>query len=327
MTATPVIAVCGGLGSGKTSLLRCLLEEANGLRFAAIVNDFGEVCIDGELLSDGTIDIIELANGCVCCTLQGDLSVSVRRLVDRYAPDYLLIELSGAAEPAPVINELQLLVPLIDLRCVVTVVDLSNTPTRLIADQHTLTGVSRADLLVMNKVDLIDDRMLQKWNTLLSGINGSVPKLETTFGRISLGDIAASETEPVATSRMNSQYRANEHHNHNNLEMYTLTSQEEIPHTDMESFMSKNARHFVRAKGFFVSDGKTFLLQCVRGRWTVEPFTRDEGQQINKLTFISDSLSKSEIAEICHESLSGYQETLSVGGPGSLGNVGSTEVR
>src|SRR3989344_6792609 len=103
MMVIPVSIITGALGSGKTTLLNYLLSENHGIRIGVIVNEFGDVGIDSALIVSNTDEMIELANGCVCCTVRGDLVKSVRKILAT-GIQYLLIETSGMAEPAPVAN-------------------------------------------------------------------------------------------------------------------------------------------------------------------------------------------------------------------------------
>src|SRR3989338_3590587 len=96
-TRVPVSIITGALGSGKTTLLNYLLTEHHGIRIGVIVNEFGDVGVDADLIVSSTDDVIELANGCVCCTVRGDLMEAVRKTLDRDV-QYILVETSGMAE-------------------------------------------------------------------------------------------------------------------------------------------------------------------------------------------------------------------------------------
>ncbi|MEO7203016.1 MAG: GTP-binding protein, partial [Candidatus Tumulicola sp.] len=100
MKPIPVAVIGGYLGAGKTTLLNALLRNANGLRYAVLVNDFGSVNIDGEMIASSGTRAIELTNGCMCCTIGGDLILALQELVTRDAvPERIVIEASGVADP------------------------------------------------------------------------------------------------------------------------------------------------------------------------------------------------------------------------------------
>src|ERR1700682_4535359 len=102
---TPVTVLTGYLGSGKTTLLNRILSETHGKRFAVIVNEFGEVGVDNDLIVDADEEILEMNNGCICCTVRGDLVRIIGTLMQRRDSfDHLLIETTGLADPGPVIQ-------------------------------------------------------------------------------------------------------------------------------------------------------------------------------------------------------------------------------
>jgi G3E family GTPase len=155
----PVLVIGGYLGAGKTSLVNHLLRHAGGRRLMVLVNDFGAVNVDAELLVSATEDTLTLANGCVCCTLGGDLMFALADALDRRPrPDALVIEASGVAEPRKIANA-ALAEPEMRLAGVVVLADAANLPALLddprigaqAADQ-----LRAADLVALTKTDLAD---------------------------------------------------------------------------------------------------------------------------------------------------------------------------
>lgn len=147
----------GFLGAGKTTLLNNLLEERANERIAVIVNEYGEVGIDGQLIVETKDDIIELNNGCICCTVRDDLIVAIKdllasgRKIDRF-----IIETSGLADPAPVIQSFILddvISSRLELDAIVTVVDARHVERHLTHDEA-VEQISFADLVLLNKIDL-----------------------------------------------------------------------------------------------------------------------------------------------------------------------------
>ncbi|HEV7414578.1 MAG TPA: GTP-binding protein, partial [Tianweitania sediminis] len=130
---TPVLLVTGFLGAGKTSFVNAMLAQSGRRRIAAIVNDFGSINIDEELIDTRTDTVVGLANGCVCCTLQGDLLRTIKLLLARdLTPEHIVIEASGVADPAGILQALQdpVLWKSARLDGVVCVVDALDYPTR-----------------------------------------------------------------------------------------------------------------------------------------------------------------------------------------------------
>jgi G3E family GTPase len=159
MTAVPVTVLTGFLGAGKTSLLNHLLRAGHGMRFAVIVNEFGEAGIDGDLLASDQEEVIEMANGCVCCTVRGDLLRTLHTLLPRIGDyDGVVIETSGLADPGPVAQTLlmdDVLRERLRLDGIVTVVDALHILDQLGAQAEAAEQVAFADLIVLSKTDLV----------------------------------------------------------------------------------------------------------------------------------------------------------------------------
>ncbi|MFO8238458.1 MAG: GTP-binding protein [Prochlorococcaceae cyanobacterium] len=155
----PVTVLTGYLGAGKTTLLNRILTHEHGLKVAVIVNEFGEVGIDNQLVINADEEIFEMNNGCICCTVRGDLIRIIGNLMkrrDRF--DHLVIETTGLADPAPVIQSFFVDDDLRDelrLDAVVTLVDLRHVQQHWEADE-VQEQLAFADVLVLNKADLVD---------------------------------------------------------------------------------------------------------------------------------------------------------------------------
>ncbi len=161
----PVTLVTGFLGAGKTTLVNTMLRNADGLRLAVLVNDFGAVNIDAELIADSAEEIISLKNGCICCSLTGGLLAAVSGILRRPdPPDAIVIEGSGLAEPFEVARalsdpELQRYAPLDGIVTVVDPVGLSELDGEALS--IAARQIATADLVLLNKVDLADEATLR----------------------------------------------------------------------------------------------------------------------------------------------------------------------
>lgn len=170
----PVTVLTGYLGAGKTTLLNRILSEEHGKRIAVIVNEFGEVGIDHQLVMDADEEIFEMNNGCICCTVRGDLIRIIGNLMERREQfDHLVIETTGLADPAPVIQSFfvdEVMLRQTQLDAVVTVVD-----TQYIWDHwdssEAQEQIAFADVVLLNKTDLVSPESLQILDAKVRGMN------------------------------------------------------------------------------------------------------------------------------------------------------------
>ena len=154
----PITILTGFLGAGKTTLLNRILNGDHGLRVAVLVNDFGAINIDAELVLDVRDDVISLANGCVCCSIRSDLLEAVTSVLDRpERPEYVLLEASGVADPAGIAvtfsdASVRERIRLDSITCVMDAEQMFAAPEQM---QFKLWQIGFADLLILNKVDLV----------------------------------------------------------------------------------------------------------------------------------------------------------------------------
>ncbi len=193
MAQIPVTVLTGFLGAGKTTLLNRLLREANGKRYAVIVNEYGEIGIDGDLVVGAEEEVYELNNGCVCCKLRGDLVRVVSNLVRRPGGfDGILIETTGLADPAPVAQTFQLddlLRQHTRLDSVICVADARYLPTQLSSMPEAGTQLAQADMVLLNKADLADEAMLVSAEQAVLGVNPTAELRRVVRGELPLSQL------------------------------------------------------------------------------------------------------------------------------------------
>ena len=189
MNPIPVTVLTGFLGAGKTTLLNRLLRGAGGKRYAVIVNEYGELGIDGSLVVGAEEEIYELNNGCVCCKLRGDLIRVVTSLLRRPGGfDGIVIETSGLADPAPVVQTFHfddLLRQHTRVDSVICIADARHLAAQLRDSPEAAQQLAQADLVLLNKTDLTDpatladaERAVQQFNPtaeLLTSVQGDIP--------------------------------------------------------------------------------------------------------------------------------------------------------
>jgi cobalamin biosynthesis protein CobW len=308
----PATIVTGFLGSGKTTLIRRLLETANGRRMALIVNEFGDVGFDGELLADcgvetcGRDDIVELANGCICCTVADDFLPAMEALLAREAPpDHIIIETSGLALPQPLVKAFTWsgVRARVTVDAVVTVVDAEAVAAGRVAADEAAVARQRegdealdhdspieelfedqlrcADLVVLSKTDLVNDGQLagvkmaiaadtrDQARTIRSDITG-LPS------DILLGVGAAAEADRE-TRQSHHEMAGEDDHEHDDFDSFSIAI--EAPDRNIAEIRIKNAMAVdgvLRIKGLMALSGRTtpLAVQAVGPR--VESWFRDE---------------------------------------------------
>ena len=222
----PVTVLSGFLGAGKTTLLNHILNNREGLKVAVIVNDMSEINIDAELVKQGAPSLsrteeklVEMSNGCICCTLREDLLLEVRKLAAENKFDYLVIESTGISEPLPVaetftfvdekgaslsdVARLDTLVTLVDAGCFLRQIEESKTleetgTARDTEDARTLGDllteqIEFANVIVINKVDLVSKEELSALRFFLRKANPTARLLEAVNGKTSLGDLLGTQ--------------------------------------------------------------------------------------------------------------------------------------
>jgi G3E family GTPase len=171
----PVTVLTGYLGAGKTTLLNRILTENHGRKFAVVVNEFGEIGIDNELVVGADEEIFEMNNGCVCCTVRGDLMRILSGLAKRRgAFDGILVETTGLADPAPVIQTFYMdedTADACELDSVVTVADAANIEAQLTRGHEAVDQLIYADLIVLNKADLLTPAELARVQFRINTVN------------------------------------------------------------------------------------------------------------------------------------------------------------
>ena len=258
------VTVIGGyLGSGKTTLVNHLLRNANGLRLAILVNEFGELAIDEDLIEAEDDDIISIAGGCVCCSFGSDLTGALLDMAKLDPqPDHVLIESSGVAIPSAIAGSVSLLTGF----CTDGIVILadaetiqSNARDKYMGDT-VLRQLNDANIIVLNKTDLVNEAHLAETKRWLGQQTVGVRICESSHSivapQVVLGSFLVQQASGVP------------HFEASELEMMTVTLREPVDVENLAKKLADDDLGLIRAKGFVTSlTGKKTLIQVVGRRW------------------------------------------------------------
>ncbi|HVR17676.1 MAG TPA: GTP-binding protein [Candidatus Limnocylindrales bacterium] len=302
----PVTVLTGFLGAGKTTLLNRILTADHGRRVAVIVNEFGEVGIDHHLLISSDQEIVEMSNGCICCTVRGDLLRSLFQLLEhRDKFDTLMIETTGLADPAPVVQSFfvdERIKHEYQLNGVVTVVDAKHIFQQLGNSPEAKEQIAFADMVLLNKTDLINPEDLPELEFKLRNLNGAARVCQTRNSDIDIATVLDLRSLDI-------EVRAEKHdHNHKHtedIETVAISTAGDLDGLKLSHWFRELLAEFgeriMRMKGIlnlrkdpdqFVFQGVHMLFEGRPGRaWA------DHEERLNRLVFIGRNLDKEKITQ------------------------------
>ena len=205
----PVTLLTGFLGAGKTTLLNQLIRDPAAGRIAVIMNEFGDVGLDHDLIEEATEETILMQSGCLCCSIRGDLLKTLGKLIARrdrgdLAFDRVVIETTGIADPGPILHSLvvdNIVAPRFRMDGVVTLADAATGSKTLDRQTEAVNQIAMADLIVLSKTDLVLPNERARFEARLAGINGTARRVHARHGRVPVGMLfGLSAMRPTATS-------------------------------------------------------------------------------------------------------------------------------
>jgi len=298
--------IAGFLGSGKTTLLKRILGgQLKQERVAVLVNEFGEVGLDGEIIGRESFDMIELASGCICCSMKADLLKAVQEIATRINPERLFIEATGIARPADVLETLSLpeIAPILAFEPVVTVIDASRFS--LIHRKLPLlyeAQIKSADLLILNKIDLVESGDLKGVHNDLRKIGPGIRVVETSFCVLEpefLSNEGLYRTFPSAESPIpkrlslkDSSRHEHEHESRNPFRSFTYRQKRTISEARLREFLETLPEDVFRVKGYINFPEGTAFLNYAGGNYQLDPFPEPRE---NCLVFVGLDLDRGEL--------------------------------
>ena len=337
-----VIIVTGFLGAGKTTLINRILTADHGRRIAVIVNEFGEVGIDHHLLLSSDQEVVQMNNGCVCCTVRGDLMRSLFLLMEHRSKfDTVIIETTGLAEPAPVAQSLygdEEFRREFTLDGVVTVVDAKYISDQLEQSAESCEQIAFADLILLNKTDLSTPEQLDEVEQKIARLN-KVAKIHRTknseMDLVPIFDVASASQElsekidQIAHDDSRGHHDDHHHHRHNHAahlqDISTVCIVEPGALSGnkvsrwFRSLLTESGADILRMKGILNlrGDQDQFLFQGVHTDFEGKPgraWNADE-ERLNRLVFIGRKLDHEKIASGFADCMSSDEDRASDGDP------------
>ena len=240
---TPVTILTGFLGAGKTTLLNHILSNQDGLKTAVLVNEFGEIGIDNDLVVSTSADMVELSNGCICCTINGELLEAVERILKRPEPlDYLVVETTGLADPLPVAmtflgSELR---DQTRLDSIITLIDAENCNARVFESEVGRSQIIYGDILLLNKTDLVSKDRVKELEESLRSIKKDARILHSVKGDVPLPllmSVGLFESDRVAHTADHDHSHDHDHHGHDHAH-HDHSHHDHADHLDIEGYTS-----------------------------------------------------------------------------------------
>ncbi|TQV75733.1 CobW family GTP-binding protein [Denitrobaculum tricleocarpae] len=284
----PLTVITGYLGAGKTTLVNHMLRHADGRRIMVLVNDFGDIAVDADLIESQEGDTLTLANGCICCSMGGDLFYALSDALDRQPrPDHLLIEASGVADPTR-ISEIARAEPELRLDGTIALLDALGFPA-LVDDAQIGSSLVRqiaaADLIVVSKSDLQAPDALSELKAQVAALAPTARQIEASFGRVPLevllGSLSPAEVDEIPQGCAHYGHSGHDHANHDHAEdhedlysRWSLARDCIFGQQELADVLKDLPAGLLRLKGFVKLDGCWALVQAVGGRVEIESLPR-----------------------------------------------------
>ena len=273
MAPVPILLVTGFLGAGKTTVVNHLLVHAQGRRIAAVVNDFGAINIDAELIAGASDGVVSLSNGCICCSLEGDLLRTLATLLRRDPrPEFIVIETSGVADPADIVRNL--MDPLIwqeaPLETVLCVVDATTMPATLNDDALLRSQLRAADVVALSKLDLVEAADSAQLREAIRALHPAAVVVDALHGEVSAALLFPADVDRVPAPREVRPRRPAV----DRFETLSWTSERPVSLPRLQQAIGRLAPKLARAKGLFETveqPGRLMVFQLAGGRATLAP--------------------------------------------------------
>ncbi len=302
----PVTVLSGFLGAGKTTLLNHILRNTQDYKIAVIENEFGEEGVDGELVENSVEEIIEIQNGCMCCSVRGDFIAGVQKLLDSGKEfDYLIIEASGMSEPLPIAQTF--LIEDFEGRCkldsIVCLVDATNFRHHLVQSlQTTFEQIEFANFIILNKVEGVAPEEIEAIKKSVKELNPYGVIVETNFGKVDLSYILDTTSFEMTEAIEHELGHEHDHHHDHSITNYLFKTEETCYSLEhMKHFLGNLPDDIFRIKGFvhFAEMPEArYIIQKAGSSFTLNPDERwDRKERISRIVFIGKNIRKTKLQD------------------------------
>ncbi len=299
-TKPPLYIVSGFLGAGKTSFIKNFLEfQAQKYLFGAVIqNELGEAGLDGKLMDD-ECRVVEMDEGCVCCSLSGNLRKGINSVISEFVPDFVILETTGAANPMNLISEIHELKDLVKFDSVTIIVDALNIEDTLNNYDIAKDQLRSADIIIINKTDNMDDAEIKKIEDLVSSVNKRAVITIAEFGRVNPALLYDSEVDSGKVSHLQSGFFPVKNKTHRDDDIANVTINFDGI-KDRKGFLNKIENlpgKIFRIKGIlkFEDDDHSSIFQYVSGRYDISRHDADNADSF--LVFIGKAIDSEELKE------------------------------
>ncbi|MBS3133627.1 GTP-binding protein [Candidatus Woesearchaeota archaeon] len=279
MKKTPLVIITGYLGAGKTTLLHHILKDSKK-KIAIIMNEFGEISIDSKIIKGKNVNMTELMNGCVCCSLTGEFEDAIKEIINKVKPELIIVETTGIAEPDALIVDIEKNLKFISLDSVIAIADADGLVKFPQIGRTTKIQIEMADIILINKIDLVNDRQLKELESKLKTINKSAVVIRVQNCGINLNLLFGIHEKHWI--------KLDKNHGHSEIESFVFDKNIIFDRKKFEDIITTLPKEIYRSKGFVNLKDGTYLLNYVASRFVIEKVDKEKTQ----LVFIGESIKK-----------------------------------
>lgn len=271
MTKTSISIITGYLGAGKTTLLKKIAEQSPK-KIAILMNEFGEIAIDSKIIKGKNIDMKEISGGCVCCSMTGEFELAIKEIIETVKPEIIIIETTGVAEPDALVFDIEKELTSVKLDSIITLVD-ADSIVRHPSIGHTgRVQIEIADILIINKKDLITKEQLKQVKKLMRVINSKALIIASTKCSIDTNMLFGMTFER-SLKKVKKPHKST-------IESFVIDLEKLFDKAEFEQFAKNLNKKIYRAKGFVKFPDGYYFFNYVAGRFDIEKSEEEKTQLV-----------------------------------------------